>query len=212
MWLSVGAALLPLTVILSIKQTNPIPTHRSATETARKSTNPCGEYRPRGPATCLCRHHRRSNISHVCTRELASASAFFCTGMVILCRLQHTRSLCVSRLWSRCLLRRPNRWAWHVPYIPFLQQSIPYELHRTCCPIEASSSAISSSTTHDVEEDSRSLVACRRSGILDRPAACLARFTVFFMSIAIVIGPTPPGTGVIAPATCDRVGRRVCVS
>ena len=28
-----------------------------------------------------------------------------------------------------------------------------------------------------------------------------AAFNVFFISIAIVIGPTPPGTGVIAPAT-----------
>lgn len=28
-----------------------------------------------------------------------------------------------------------------------------------------------------------------------------AAFTVFFISIAMVIGPTPPGTGVIAPAT-----------
>ena len=29
----------------------------------------------------------------------------------------------------------------------------------------------------------------------------IAALTVFFISIAIVIGPTPPGTGVIAPAT-----------
>src|SRR3990170_4814468 len=35
-----------------------------------------------------------------------------------------------------------------------------------------------------------------------RPAACLsAAVTVFTRSIATVIGPTPPGTGVIAPAT-----------
>lgn len=36
---------------------------------------------------------------------------------------------------------------------------------------------------------------------LGRPTECLARLTVFFISIAIVIGPTPPGTGVIADAT-----------
>jgi len=35
-----------------------------------------------------------------------------------------------------------------------------------------------------------------------RPAA----FTVFFMSIAIVSGPTPPGTGVSAPATSRTDG------
>src|SRR5829696_359886 len=33
-------------------------------------------------------------------------------------------------------------------------------------------------------------------------ARARAAFTVFTSSIAIVIGPTPPGTGVIAPATC----------
>ncbi len=33
----------------------------------------------------------------------------------------------------------------------------------------------------------------------------IAAFTVFFISIAIVIGPTPPGTGVIAPATFSAV-------
>jgi hypothetical protein len=33
--------------------------------------------------------------------------------------------------------------------------------------------------------------------------ACLAAFTVFAINIAIVIGPTPPGTGVIAPAFFD---------
>lgn len=33
----------------------------------------------------------------------------------------------------------------------------------------------------------------------------IAAFTVFFMSIAIVIGPTPPGTGVIADATGSAV-------
>ena len=32
---------------------------------------------------------------------------------------------------------------------------------------------------------------------------CLAAFTVFAISIAIVIGPTPPGTGVIALAFFD---------
>ena len=42
-----------------------------------------------------------------------------------------------------------------------------------------------------------------RRGILGKPAALRARLTVFFMSIAIVIGPTPPGTGVMAPATCE---------
>ncbi|MNG20438.1 hypothetical protein D3C84_1046920 [compost metagenome] len=32
------------------------------------------------------------------------------------------------------------------------------------------------------------------------PYAFLAAFSVFCISIVIVIGPTPPGTGVIAPA------------
>jgi hypothetical protein len=32
---------------------------------------------------------------------------------------------------------------------------------------------------------------------------CLAAFSVFAISIAIVIGPTPPGTGVIALAFFD---------
>jgi len=36
---------------------------------------------------------------------------------------------------------------------------------------------------------------------LGRPTEFLARLTVFFINIAIVIGPTPPGTGVIADAT-----------
>ena len=40
-----------------------------------------------------------------------------------------------------------------------------------------------------------------RSGILGSPTECRARLTVFFISIAIVIGPTPPGTGVMADAT-----------
>ena len=45
-----------------------------------------------------------------------------------------------------------------------------------------------------------------RNGIRGRPAAFRAKLTVFFISIAIVIGPTPPGTGVIAPATCQHRG------
>ena len=35
------------------------------------------------------------------------------------------------------------------------------------------------------------------------PAARRADCSVFFSSIAMVIGPTPPGTGVIADATSD---------
>jgi hypothetical protein len=35
----------------------------------------------------------------------------------------------------------------------------------------------------------------------------LAAFSVFFISIAIVIGPTPPGTGVIADATFIAEGK-----
>src|SRR5687768_11325909 len=34
------------------------------------------------------------------------------------------------------------------------------------------------------------------------PAICVAARNVFFMSIAMVIGPTPPGTGVMSDATC----------
>ena len=40
-----------------------------------------------------------------------------------------------------------------------------------------------------------------RSGSRDSPSELRARLSVFFISIAIVIGPTPPGTGVILPAT-----------
>ena len=36
-----------------------------------------------------------------------------------------------------------------------------------------------------------------------------AAATVFFSSIAIVSGPTPPGTGVSAPATSATVGMHV---
>mmetsp|Transcript_105162 Transcript_105162/g.282587 ORF Transcript_105162/g.282587 Transcript_105162/m.282587 type:complete len:270 (+) Transcript_105162:230-1039(+) len=39
-----------------------------------------------------------------------------------------------------------------------------------------------------------------RSGKRGRPTLCRARFSVFFSSMAIVIGPTPPGTGVIHEA------------
>lgn len=44
---------------------------------------------------------------------------------------------------------------------------------------------------------------CRRYkyGVRYRCLLTIAALTVFFISIAIVIGPTPPGTGVIAPAT-----------
>ncbi len=47
------------------------------------------------------------------------------------------------------------------------------------------------------------------SNQLESPLAATARSaasTVFESSIAIVIGPTPPGTGVIAPATCGDAG------
>jgi hypothetical protein len=33
--------------------------------------------------------------------------------------------------------------------------------------------------------------------IFTRPAAILAAMTVFFMSMVMVMGPTPPGTGVM---------------
>ena len=43
-----------------------------------------------------------------------------------------------------------------------------------------------------------------RGGVCGHPKdACLAAFTVFAINIAIVIGPTPPGTGVIALAFFD---------
>jgi len=42
---------------------------------------------------------------------------------------------------------------------------------------------------------------CRRSGWRGNLIEWRARFSVFFISMAIVIGPTPPGTGVILPAT-----------
>ena len=38
------------------------------------------------------------------------------------------------------------------------------------------------------------------------PALCLAAVSVFLRSIAIVSGPTPPGTGVRAPAICSTSG------
>ena len=40
-----------------------------------------------------------------------------------------------------------------------------------------------------------------RSGMRGKPIECRARLSVFFSSMAMVIGPTPPGTGVMAPAT-----------
>ena len=50
-------------------------------------------------------------------------------------------------------------------------------------------------------------LAPSRTGGYGLPAAARsAASTVFDSSIAIVIGPTPPGTGVIAPATCDDAG------
>ena len=60
-----------------------------------------------------------------------------------------------------------------------------------------------SSRNHQVSdrEDRRKTVG---RGIWSHPKeACLAAFTVFAISIAIVIGPTPPGTGVIALAFFD---------
>src|ERR1051325_10097122 len=50
----------------------------------------------------------------------------------------------------------------------------------------------------------RRLAAGEAAGEADRqdqPRLRSAAVTVFFISMAIVIGPTPPGTGVIAPAT-----------
>ena len=40
-----------------------------------------------------------------------------------------------------------------------------------------------------------------RSGMRGKPIECRARLSVFLSSMAMVIGPTPPGTGVMAPAT-----------
>mmetsp|Transcript_32862 Transcript_32862/g.97833 ORF Transcript_32862/g.97833 Transcript_32862/m.97833 type:complete len:299 (-) Transcript_32862:433-1329(-) len=42
---------------------------------------------------------------------------------------------------------------------------------------------------------------CLRSGMRGSPSEWRVRLSVFLSSIAIVIGPTPPGTGVMAPAT-----------
>ena len=39
------------------------------------------------------------------------------------------------------------------------------------------------------------------------PAFRAAAITVFAISMAIVIGPTPPGTGVMAPATFDAAAK-----
>ena len=41
------------------------------------------------------------------------------------------------------------------------------------------------------------------------PRRALAAVTVFFSSIAIVSGPTPPGTGVKAPATLATFGMNI---
>ena len=43
-----------------------------------------------------------------------------------------------------------------------------------------------------------------RSGMRGKPIEWRARLSVFLSSMAIVIGPTPPGTGVMAPATLVR--------
>ena len=43
----------------------------------------------------------------------------------------------------------------------------------------------------------------RRSARKSDYRNCFAALTVFAINIAIVIGPTPPGTGVIAPAFFD---------
>lgn len=54
----------------------------------------------------------------------------------------------------------------------------------------------------DLSRSIRSASACRRSGAhLAREIKSFAAVTVFFNKHAIVIGPTPPGTGVMAPAT-----------
>jgi hypothetical protein len=47
-------------------------------------------------------------------------------------------------------------------------------------------------------------IACQgilRSAIIDHGLASSAAWTVFCISMAMVIGPTPPGTGVIQLAT-----------
>ena len=43
-----------------------------------------------------------------------------------------------------------------------------------------------------------------RSGMRGKPIEWRARLSVFLSSMAMVIGPTPPGTGVMAPATLVR--------
>ena len=43
-----------------------------------------------------------------------------------------------------------------------------------------------------------------RSGMRGKPIEWRARLSVFLSSMAMVIGPTPPGTGVMAPATLLR--------
>ena len=52
-----------------------------------------------------------------------------------------------------------------------------------------------------------------RSGMRGKPIEWRARLSVFLSSMAMVIGPTPPGTGVMAPATLvtarDVVGFRL---
>ena len=45
--------------------------------------------------------------------------------------------------------------------------------------------------------------ACRLCWPRLAPAALSAAATVLARSIVTVMGPTPPGTGVIQPATCD---------
>ena len=39
---------------------------------------------------------------------------------------------------------------------------------------------------------------------MGRPTDAFVRFTTFDRSMAMVMGPTPPGTGVMAPATLVR--------
>ena len=46
-----------------------------------------------------------------------------------------------------------------------------------------------------------SFIVNHHSSITNHPFINSALLIVFFNSIATVIGPTPPGTGVIAPAT-----------
>ena len=141
-------------------------------------------------------------IMHKPTLEIRMSSAEVEPSIIVSCITAHKTRASLGRSWSGRACARVARGSWAPPRARDVHPRVP----GLCLSPHVLSLSLFARRDYLCTLDQRAhlpgyLESVLRSGSRDSPSELRARLSVFFISIAIVIGPTPPGTGVILPAT-----------